>query len=288
MPNAYVMFTDWSMLGHQESKDLSTALFTGSSLAIDEGGMQRDLGIGFTSADWEVDMWQPRQTVTFVLGFNRHFDVAGLAARLTRLGYHANGSIFTSPLDRQRMWTYPLRNIGINANRRLLIGGPDATAVRAALAGSGNPLGHAGSVTPLLALAAARLGRIATASIVVGSAACVTPIQMLGLHATPAAIAALRRQFTGTFTRQQAEITALSDPADTTALDALTFPDQGAAQANKASRSAVGKKMVNETGIRVTGSAVTDRVLSFTLSAGKPADIVQAAQYDQLGVDICK
>lgn len=73
--------------------------------------------------------------------------------------------------------------------------------------------------------------------------------------ATPAAIAALRRQFTGTFTRQQAEITALSDPADTTALDALAFPDHGAAQANKASRSAVGKKMVNETGIQVTGSA---------------------------------
>jgi hypothetical protein len=43
-------------------------------------------------------------------------------------------------------------------------------------------------------------------------------------------LAALRKLFTGTFTRPQAEMTALPDPAGTTALDALTFPDQGIAR----------------------------------------------------------
>lgn len=186
--------------------------------------------------------------------------------------------------------TSPLRNIGVDADRQLHAGGPDATAVRSVLAGSGTPLGYAGSVTPLLALAAARLGRIATASIAVGSGACVTVTRLLGLRATRAQVAALRKQFTGTFTRPQAEITALDGPAATTALDALTFSDQGAARANKASRAAAAKVVnwPNPNGIRVTSSTVTGRVLSFVLAARQPQDFVQGVLGSALGVDICK
>ena len=288
MPNIRVMFTDWSILGQQEGENSNTASFAGQLLSVDDV-LQRDLGIRSTSADWEIDMWQTGHPETIVLRFNRHTDLASLAGKLTQLGYHASGSIFTSSLDLRRMWTLPLRNIGIAADRQLLVGGPDATAVRSVLAGSDNPLGHADSVTPLLALAAARLGRIATASIVVGSGACVTLADLMGLRATPAMLAALRKQFTGTFTRPQAEITALADPIGTTAVDALTFPDQGAARANKAGRSAAAK-VVNEPephGIQVSDSTVTGRVLSFTLTARQPHDIVQGVLASTLGVDIC-
>jgi hypothetical protein len=224
------------------------------------------------------------------LRFNGHTDLAGLAGKLIRLGYHPSGSIFTGSFDQRRMWTFPLHNIGIAAGRHLLIGGPDATAVRSVLAGSGNPLGHAGSVTPLLALTAARLGRIATASTVVGSGACVTLADLMGGRGTPMMLAALRKQFTGTFTRPQAEITALDDPAGTTALDALTFPDQAAARANEAGRSAAAAVLNGRdpNGIQVTGSTVTGRVLSFTLTAGQPHDFVQGVLDNSLGVDICR
>jgi hypothetical protein len=288
MPDAHVMFTDWSMLGHQEREDPNTASFAGQLLPFDDV-LQRDLGIRSMSAGWEVDMWQPGHPETIVLRFNRRVNLAGLAGKLIQLGYHANGSIFTHSLDLRRIWTVPLRNIGIAADQHLLIGGPDAAAVRSVLTGSGSPLGQADSVTPLLALAAARLGRIATASIVVGPQACVTLADLLGGRGTPAMLAALRKQFTGTFTQPEAEITALDDPAGTTAVDALTFPDQSTARANKAGRSAAAK-MLNRPDphrIQVTGSAVTDRVLSFTLTARQPHDFVQAVLDNTLGVDIC-
>jgi hypothetical protein len=101
-------------------------------------------------------------------------------------------------------------------------------------------------------------------------------------------LAALRRQFKGTFTRPQAEITAIGDSAGTTALDALTFPDQAAARANQAGRSAAVKVFnVNDpNGIRVTDSTVTGRVLSFTLAAGQPHGIEQRVLYNTLGVDV--
>jgi hypothetical protein len=149
MPNVNVMFTDWSMLGHQGGTNPDTFPLA-SQLLYEDGGLQRDLGIRSTSADWEIDMRQPRHSSAIVLHFNQHTDLAGLAGKLTRFGYHANGSIFTGQFDKQRMWTYGLHNIGIAADRQLLVGGSDETAVRSVLAAAGNPLGslgHAGSVT---------------------------------------------------------------------------------------------------------------------------------------------
>jgi hypothetical protein len=291
MPDAHIMFTDWSMLGHHASKEQDAAPFAGQLLWVDDA-LQRDLGIRSTNADWEIDVWQPHRYPTVVLHYDGHTDLAGLAAKLTRLGYHANGSIFTGSADQRRTWTLSLRNIGIATDRQLLIGGPDATAVRSVLADSALKLGHHDSVTPLLALAAARLGRIATASLVVGSGACVSLTELIGLSATPAMLATLRKQFPGKFTRPQAELTAEADPAGTTALDALTFPDQGTAQANKAARTAAGKKVSGIDGdadvIRVTSSTVTGRVLSFTMTAGHPHAFAHHVLYNSLGVDICK
>lgn len=287
VPDAYVMFTDWSMLGHQDPKDPGTAQFANELIPADDA-MQRDLGIRSVSADWEIDTWRPGHAQTIVLHFNRHVDLAGLAGKLTRLGYHGNGSIFTHPLDPRRLWTLPLRNIGIAADRQLLIGSPDATAVRSVLASSVSPLGHADSVAPLLALTAARLGRVATASIAVGKPACVTLASMLGINATREQLATMRKRYTGTFTPPQAEITALDNSAAESALDALTFPDAAAARVNKAARSGVAKLMNtgNPFGIRVSGPALTGRVLSFTLTA-PPQTLVQAVLHSDLGVDIC-
>lgn len=287
VPDAYVMFTDWSMLGHQDPKDPDTAQFASELIPADDA-MQRDLGIRSVSADWEIDTWRPGYPQTIVLHFNGHIDLAGLAGKLIRLGYHANGSIFTHPLDPRRPWTLPLRNIGIAADRQLLIGSPDATAVRSVLASSASPLGHADSVAPLLALAAARLGRVATASIAVGKPACVTLASMLGINATREQLATLRKRFTRAFTPPQAEITALDNSAAETALDVLTFPDAATAQVNKAARSGVAKLMNtgNPFGIRVSGPALTGRVVSFTLTA-PPQTLVQAVLHSDLGVDIC-
>lgn len=288
VPDANVMFTDWSMLGHQDPKGPNAAPFAVELLEFD-GEMQRDLGIRSASADWEIDMWRTGHPLTIVLRFNRNTDLAGVAAKLTRFGYHANESIFSGGQpDQRRMWTFPMRNIGIAAGRQLLVAGPNATEVRSILAGSASPLGHASSVTPLIGLAAAKLGRIATASIAVGQPACVTLTAILGLNATRAQVDYLRKYFTGTFTRPQAEITALDGSAPTTAIDALTFPDQGTAQANKKSRTAAGGVLSKASGIHVTGAAVTGRVLSFTLAAGQPHDVVQAVLSRELGVDFCK
>jgi hypothetical protein len=148
-------------------------------------------------------------------------------------------------------------------------------------------------VVPLLAHLAARQGRTATAAIAVGSAACVPLTNVIGKsYANPAVLAAVRRRFPGTFTPPQAEIIALTDPTDTTALDALTFPDHRTAQANQASRSAAAQTLnaiafgdTNQ--VRATGSAVTGRVLSFDLTANQPSAVPQRVMTSTLGVDLC-
>lgn len=289
VPGSYVMFTDWSMLGHRIPKDPDAEPFA-ADLLNDEGGLQRDLGIRSTSADWEIDMWRPQGPGTIVLHFGQHTALAGVASKLTRFGYRANGSVFTGTPDKRRLWTYSLRSVGIATDRQLLVAGPDATAVRSVLAGVGSPLGDADSVAPLLALAAAKLSRIATASLVVGKPACVTLEELLRGRGTPAMLALLRKRLKGTFTRPQAEIAALESPAATTGVDALTFADQRTAQVNKASRSAAAKMLNggNPDGIRVAGSAVTGRVLSFALTARKPHDIVNVVLDGTLGVDLCR
>src|SRR5262249_21566647 len=147
-----------------------------------------------------------------VLGFGRHTDLSGLAGRLARLGYHADGSIFTGPASYSpgRIWAVALRNIGIDSRRHLLVGAPDGAAVRSVLAGPAHPLGQAGAVTPSLALAPAGLGRVPPASTTVGSAACVRLTALIGLRATPKEVAVLRKRLPGTFPPPQAEITALA------------------------------------------------------------------------------
>jgi hypothetical protein len=81
-------------------------------------------------------------------------------------------------------------------------------------------------------------------------------------------------------------------PTDTTALDALTFPDHRTAQANQAGRSAASQTLsgiafgdANE--VRATGSAVTGRVLSFNLTAKHPRAVPQRVIGSTLGVDLC-
>jgi hypothetical protein len=293
MPDGYAMYTDWSMLGHQDRNDAHTASFAGELLA-DDDQLQRDLGIRSTYAQWELDVTRVGRPPLVVLGFGRHTDLSGLAGRLTRLGYHADGSIFTGPASYNpgRIWAIALRNIGIDSRRHLLVGGRDTAAVRSVLAGPAHPLGHASAVIPLLALASARLGRITTASTTVGSAACVRLTALLGMHATPEAVAVLRKRLPGRFTPPQAEITALASPTAKTALDAMTFPDHGTARANQRSRLAASKvltglALADPAEVRVTSTAVTGRVLRFKLTARQPRDFPQLVLYNDLGVDIC-
>src|SRR5258708_14110912 len=150
-------------------------------------------------------------------GFGRHPDRAGLAGRLPRLGYHADGSIFTgtASFSPGRIWAIALRNIGIDSRRHLLVGGPDASAVRSVLAGPAHPLGHASAVIPLLALASARLGRIAPASTSVASMACVRLAALIRMHAPPPAPAVVRQRLPRTLPPPHAEMHAHASPADT-------------------------------------------------------------------------
>lgn len=284
-----VMYTDWSMLGHQDRNDPGTASFAGAFLAVDTL-LQRDLGIRSTDAQRELDVEWPSRPPLIVLGFGPHTDLSGLAGRLTRLGFHADGSLLTGSRTPKGLWAYGLHNIGIDPRRHVLAESADATALRSVLTAPAHPLGRASEIIPLLALASARLGRVATASIAVGPAACVKLIRLIRLP-TPAELAYARKFFHGTFT-PQAEITALAGPADTTALDALTFPDRRTAQANRASRAAASKvtsEMMfgGSTGIKVASTAVTGRVLSFDMTAMQPHDFPELADYSVLGVDIC-
>jgi len=283
-----VMYTDWSMLGHQDRNDADTASFGGAFLAVDTL-LQRDLGIRSTDAQWELDVERPGRLPLMVLGFGPHPDLSGLAGKLTSLGFRAERSLFTGSPDPKGLWA---SSIGIDPRRHVLAWSADATAVRSVLTAPARPLGRASEMIPLLTLAAARLGRIATAAIAVGPAACVKLTELVGRMATPAELAAVRKFFHGTFTPPQAEVTALAGPADTTALDALSFPDQRTAQVNRASRSAASKVtsgiiLGGSTGIRVTGTAVTGRVLSFDMTAMQPHDFPDLVDYDGLGVDVC-
>ena len=293
MADGYARYTDWSMLGHQDTNGADTAWFAGELLAGDDQ-LQRDLGIRSACALWELDVTRAGRPALVVLGFGRHADLSGLAGRLTRLGYHADGSIFTGPASYSpgRIWAIALRTIGIDSRRHLLAGGRDAAAVWSVLAGPARPLGHASAVISLLALASARLGRIATASATVGPVACVRLTALIGLRATPDAVAVLRRRLPGTFTPPQAEITALASPAAKTALDAMTFPGHGTARASQRSRLAASKVLTglalgDPAEVRVSSTAVTGRVLRFKLGAGQPRDFPQLLLYSDLGVDIC-
>lgn len=290
MPDGYVMYTDWEMLGHQDGDGPGTASFAGELVAYDDL-LRRDLGIRSTNARWELDVAPARRPPLVVLGFDRRTKLAGLAGKLTRLGYHADGSVFTGSPDPRRTWTFALRNIGIDPGRHLLVGGADAAAVRSVLAGPPHPLGRAGALTPLLALASARLGHIATAATIVGPMACVKLTDVIRL-ATPQTLAAMRKRFPGTFTPPQAEIIAMATPVGKTALDALTFPDHGTAQANQPSRSAAPAvfnpiAFGGQAEMLVTSSTVSGRVLSFNLAASQPHAFPERVMNNMLGVDIC-
>jgi hypothetical protein len=289
MPDGTVMYTDWEMLGHRAVNGPGTASFAGDLVAYDDL-LQRDLGIRSVNARWELDVQPARRPGLVVLGFDQRTDLSGLVGKLARLGYHADGSVYTVSPNQGRIWTYPLRDIGIDTGRHLLVGGPDTAAVRSVVAGPAHPLGQAGALTPLLALASARLGRIATAAANVGPMACV---QLAGLMraATPVTLAAVRKRFQGTFSPPQAELIAMATPAGKTALDALTFPDHGTAQANQSGRSAAPAvfKAIggNPAELLVTRSTVAGRVLSFNLAASQPHDFPERLVTNQLGVDIC-
>src|SRR5260221_8296898 len=113
-----------------------------------------------------------------------------------------------------------------------------------------------------------------------------------GSNATPKNLAVVLRPLPGTSAPPQGEITALARPADTTALDAMTFPGHGTARANQRSRLAASKMLTglalgNPAKVRVTGTAVTGRVLRFKLTAGQPRDFRELILNSDLGVDIC-
>ena len=287
-----VMYTDWSMLGHRDRNDPNTASFAGSLVAT-ETLLQQQRALGIRSADvqWELDVRWPGGAPLIVLGFAPRTDLSGLAGKLTRFGFHADGSsIFTG--SRATLRLYDLFNIGIDARRHLLAESGDVARLRSVFAAPPRPLARASGVVPLLALAAARLGRIATAAIAVGPAACVKLTGLLGPKATRAQLAHVRQLFRGTFTPPQAEITALAGPADTTAVDALTFPDQRTAEANRAGRLAASKvttemRLGSSAQVTVTSTAVTGRVLSFDMTAVQPHDFPELVDYNDLGVDIC-
>jgi hypothetical protein len=287
-----VMYTDWSLLGHRDQNDPNTASFAGSLVATDTLlQQQRALDIKSTDVRWELDVLWPSGAPLIVLGFAPRTDLSGLAGKLTRLGFHADGSsLFTG--SRATLRLYDLFSIGIDVRRHLLAESGDVTRLRSVLSAPALPLASASEIVPLLELAAARLGRIATAAIAVGPAACVKLTGLLGPKATRAQLAHARQFFHGTFTPPQAEITALAGPADTTALDALTFPDQRMAEANRAGRSAASKvttemRFGGSTRVAVTGTAVTGRVLSFDMTAMQPHDFPELVDYGDLGVDIC-
>jgi hypothetical protein len=282
-----VLYADWSKLRHQK-----TTSFAGGLVDFDDQ-TQRDLGIRSTEARWELKVQRLHGPPVEVLSYDLHTNLSGLAAKLTRFGYRADGSILTAPasqVSQEHMWMVPLRTIGIDAGRHLLVGSSDAAAVRPLVAAPHHPLGRAEPVVPLLAQVAARQGRTATAAIAVGSAACV-PLTRIMRNASPATLAAVRERFHGTFTPPQAEITAVAGPSDTTALDALTFPDHRTAQANKAARSAASQALSRIAGdaneVQATGSAVDGRVLSFDLNAKQPEALRQRVMGGTLAVDLC-
>lgn len=282
--DGYVFYTDWSMLG---DRNLTSAF---SGLSNFAGQMKRDLGVSASDARWELQVQRVQRPPVEVLSYD---DLSGLAAKLTRLGYHADGSILTAPqgqVSQKHPWMIPLRAIGIVPARHLLIGGWDAAAVRSLMTGPSHPLGRATSVAPLLAQATARQGRTVTAAIAVGSTACM-PLTSIVRNAAPNQLAAVRHSLRGTFTPPQAQITAIAEPTGATALTALTFPDQRTAQANQPARTAAAATLSGLTGdakeVRATGSTVTGRVLTVDLATTQPGAIRHRVMAGTLGVDLC-
>jgi hypothetical protein len=92
--DGYVFYADWSMVGDQDA-----ASFAGGPVDFDDH-MQRDLGIRSTDAQWELDVHQVHRPPVKVLRYDPRTDLSGLAAKLTRFGYHADGSILTGPTGR--------------------------------------------------------------------------------------------------------------------------------------------------------------------------------------------
>jgi len=285
LADARAMFTDWAAIGHPGED-----VFAAQLVSLDES-MQQDLGLRSTDAEWELDVWQPGHSPTVMLRYGGDTDLAGLPGKLARFGYRADGPVYTGAYDQAHMWTVPLRTVGVDLERRLLVAGYDAAAVRLVLAGGPHSLGRADAVVPLLDRAASTLDRVTTASIAIGSSACVTLQGLAGKRLSPAAFDSIRKQFTGTFTTPQAELTAVADPAGTVALDALTFPDQRTATANQAGRSAALRLVAGLSGdpdaVQITGSSVTGRVLTFNLSAAQAYAFPKRVANNTLGVDIC-
>jgi hypothetical protein len=289
MPAGIVLYTDWSTQGHRTASS-----FAGGLVNVD-AQMHRDLGIRSTDARWELDVDPVGGSPVEVLGFDSGTDLSRVVATLARLGYRADGPVLTGPAGRasgEHAWMFPLRTVGVDLRRHLLVGGADAAAVRPLMTVPAHPVGRAGPVVPLLARIAARQRRTGTAEIVVGSAACVSLTRLIGrANTSPAQLAAVRRQFPGTFTPPQAEIVAVAGPTDTTAVAALTFPDRRTARANEKARTAASRTLGgiagDENEVRVAGSAVAGRVLGFDLAATRPQAVVQRAKAGTLGIDLC-
>lgn len=287
----YVTYTNWSMLNHQDSTN--TPAFAGELTTIDSQ-LQQAVGIRSTSAQWEIDVIPPEsRPLVVVLRYARTSALSALPGKLARYGYHAHGSILTGPRRSSRLWVYGLHNVAIDIRRHLLVDSYNPAAVQSVLSAASHPLGHDAALRPLLALAAARLGGIVSASIAVGPGACVKLANLFGKRLTPAMLGYLRKRFPGTLTAPQAEIVALAKPDSTTAMDALAFPDHRAAEANQAARIAAVKTMdtldyPDPNHIEVKSSQVTGRLLSLTLSAAQAHAFVARVQDNAIGADICR
>ncbi|MCP2329219.1 hypothetical protein HDA40_007726 [Hamadaea flava] len=281
LADANALFTDWDALGHKDSGAFAAALLR------DDDALRRDLGIRSIDADWELDLWQPGTATTAILHY-AEADLAALPGKLTGLGYHADGAVYTGTMDQRHMWTIPARTIGVDLDRRLLVAGPDATTVRSVLAAPPHPLGRLDALKPLLSAVAAR--PVLTAAMSVGSAACRKLDRLVSKgRATPEQMQAVRGLFSGPFTAPQAQLIAVTSA--TTAYAGMTFADERAAAANREGRAAavrtVGGLAGDPDGIQVTGSSVSGRVLGFDLKAQDSQTFRKRVTAGTLGVDVC-
>jgi hypothetical protein len=96
---------------------------------------------------------------------------------------------------------FGLNAVGVDAGRHLLVVSHDTATVESLMTAPAHPFGRTERVAPLLTQLAAKHDQTATAAITVGSLACV-PLAGIARNASPAALAALRKQFPGTFTRR--------------------------------------------------------------------------------------
>jgi hypothetical protein len=285
MVSGRVSFTDWSLLG---GKDSTNVAFAGQLVSSDDQ-LQEDLGFRSTDAQWELDVVYPRASIVML-----HFDTGLVVVqdKLRRLGYHQDGKIFTHSADPSRIWTLTLGAVGVDVDKHLLVGGNEPVLVKDALGTPGDTFAQNFMVKPLLNLATKKLAHIATASVGIGTYACVPLTALVGKTATPAMLATVRNQLKGTFTDPDAEITAMAGATDTTALDAMSFTNEQTAKNNQAGRTAAAQ-LVNamQTGgagmYQATNGTVTGPVLSFDLTAQRPGEFAQRINNGGLGVDVC-